>query len=405
MLILNTGPGCSDEFKSFCKMNMEQGSKYKFGITARVNELEDYLENDQRTNKIYEYEFKGVVASEDIEKFKLFTTYLPKEYVRRASSTIIKIMHKRGSKEKLALKMKTLSMKKYVLDLDEPIEYPELLGSVMSGNETGSAANYGYYEIAKYLLKLPIQRKLLNIFNLYDIRDSSENYFAEFKWMIEQGVGYEKSMIGEILCQDNLPIYKRGIFTFLNDKEKVLEATEFLKSIGLVNKEKVAHILSKCEMIGNAFDPLGKIEYYKKIIVEEPVEDVELLLDHLNLGDNIRERHTIFNAIYYIKEIEKAALLMDFLIKTSRNLSGEIVGYKLVNHSDASIVKSVINKMKEANIPQRWMDVGDEPYCKYTIHKMEQKMESCESNKIIAEYMGIEDQVNWDMCTNTHDEL
>ena len=391
----------SYELEPYWKMNKGQESKYKFGLKATVEELEDYFKNNHRTDKIYEYILRGVVASGDIEKFKFAIRFTPQEYVKEILPMIIEVSHGKGVREDSALEMI-----KYILKV--PTESPEILEHVMSGEEAGSAASYEYYEIAKYLLNFEIQRKPLNGYDLYDIEDNSKNYFAGFKWMIEQGVGYEKSMIGKVLCQDKLAnMYKIEAF---KDKAKVLEATEFLKSIELVDEERVSHIISKCEMIAKAVQPYSfskpygvNKQYFQKIIIEEPIEEVELLLDHLSLKEDLRDSNTIFNAIYFIREVERAELLMDHLIKSNREFRGQNIGYKLVNHPEASIVRSVINKMKEAEIPMKRM--YDEDYVKYTIHKMERSMESCESNKLITEYMGIEDQISWDICANAHNEL
>ena len=386
--------------KPYWKMSKDQESKYKFGLKATVEELEDYFKNNDKTEKIYEYILKGVIASGEIEKFKFVIKFTPQEYVKRILTTIIEVSHGKGVREELALEMI-----KYILKV--PAEYAEILKHVMSGKEAGSAASYGYYEIAKYLLNFEIQRKPLNGYDLYDIEDSSKNYFAGFKWMIEQGVGYEKSMIGKMLCQDGLAnMYK---IEALKDKAKVVEAIEFLKSIGLVDEDRVSHITSKCEMVAKAVQPYSfkkpygvDKQYFQKIIIEEPIKDVKLLFEHLSLKEDLKESNTIFNAIYYIGEVERAELLMDYLI-SNREFSGQNIGYKLINHSDSDIVRSVINKMKEADIPIKRK--YDEDYVKYAIHKMGKSMESCESNKVIAEYMGIEDQVNWEICANTHDEL
>ena len=392
----------SYKLQPYWKMSEEQESKYKFGLKAPVGELEDYFKNNQKkTKKMYEYILKGVIASGDIEKFKYVIRLTPGKYVKKILSTIIEVSHGKGVNEELALEMIKIT-------LEGASKEGEILKKIISGGEAGSAASYEYYKVAKYLLGFEKQKKPLNGYNLYDMEDNSKNYFAGFKWMIEQGIGYEKSMIGKILCQDKL--YNMNKIEVFKDKEKVLEATEFLKSIGLVDEEKVAYIISKCEMIARAVQPYSFKKpygvdkgYFQKIIANEPIGEVELLLDHLSLQENLRESNTIFNAIYFVREVERAEILMDYLIKSSREFSGQNIGYKLVNHTESNIIRSVIDKMKEAEVPIKRM--YDEDYEKYTIYKMEKNMESCESNKLIAEYMGIEDQINWDACLNTHDEL
>ncbi|MFQ3307288.1 MAG: hypothetical protein ACI8ZF_000533 [Candidatus Midichloriaceae bacterium] len=390
----------SYELEPYWKMTNEQEQNYNFGFGATEEELKDFFLKNKRTGEIFEYVFKGVIASGALKNFESVIRFTPYEYVKEILSTIIKVCHDKGVKEE-----STLSMIKTILQ-DVPKEHSkEVLKKIMSGNEAGDAASYGYYEIAKYLLTFDEQNKPLNGYDLYNIEDNSNNYFAGFKWMIEQGVGYEKSMIGKMLCQDKLPnMYKIEVF---NNEGKVDETIEFLKNIGLTNDEKVSHILSKCEMVAKAVHPysLNKpfgidAAYFRKIIIEEPVEEVEFLFDHLNLKEDLRVSNTLFYTVYFISEVERAELLMNYLIKSKSKFSGQNIAYKLVNHPEAGIVSSIINKMREAEIPIR--EEYDEDYIKYTKHKMEKSMENCESNKLIAEYMEIENQMNWNVCVNAH---
>ena len=126
-------------------------------------------------------------------------------------------------------------------------------------------------------------------------------------------------------------------------------------------------------------------------------------IDHLDLRENLSDSNTLFTAALSISEVKRAELLMEYLINSRTEFSGQNVAYKLVNHPEARVVGSIINKMKEAKIPVKRMH--DEDYQKYAIHKMKQNMASCDSNKLIAEYMEIEDQINWDKCATVHDDL
>ena len=218
-------------------MDETQEKIYNFGLISSIEELREFFRDNEKTDKVFKYVFKGVIASGDLEKFKSVINFCPYNHVKKILSDIIHVSRDRSVKEGT-----TLSMIKSILQ-DVPKERSkEVFKEIMSGNEAGNAASYGYYEVAKYLLEFDEQKKPLNGYDLFDIEDNSKNYFAGFKWMIEQGVGYEKSMIGKMLCQDQLPnMYKIDVFS---NKENLEEAIKFLKSIGLTDDEKVSYILS-----------------------------------------------------------------------------------------------------------------------------------------------------------------
>ena len=372
----------SYELKPYWEMNEVQKKLYNFGFSSSVKELEEFFNDTKEVKKIFEYIFKGIISSGNLEKFNYSIKLIPHDDVKDVLSDIIEVSHSKNVKEETAL-----AMIKYIRDETSD----DIFKNIMSGYEASSAASYNYYEVAKYLLSYDKQKKPLNGYDLYDLEDSSKNYFEGFKWLLSQGISYEKSMIGKMLCQDHLPnMYK---IATLSSKKNLEDALDFFKSIGITDDQKISHMLSNCEVIKKAVHPyFVDKEYFYKKIMSDSLQEVEFLLDHLNLTRDEK----LLNTFHYMSEVERADLLMNYLINQGIEFSGQKVARKLVNHPHAKVVEVIINTMKSANMPIK--KPYDEDYAKYAIYEMKQNMADCDSNKLIAKYLDVEDQVSWHAC-------
>lgn len=372
----------SYKLKPYWEMNEVQKKLYNFGFSSSVEELEEFFNDTKEVKKIFKYIFKGIISSGNLEKFNYSIKLIPHDDVKEVLSDIIEVSHSKNVKEETAL-----AMIKYIRDETSD----DIFKNIMSGYEASSAASYNYYEVAKYLLSYDKQKKPLNGYDLYDLEDSSKNYFEGFKWLLSQGISYEKSMIGKMLCQDHLPnMYK---IETLSSKKNLEDALDFFKSIGITDDKRISHVLSNCEVIKKAVHPyFVDKEYFYKKIMSDSLQEVEFLLDHLNLTRDEK----LLNTFHYMSEVERADLLMNYLINQGIEFSGQKVARKLVNHPHAKVVEVIINTMKSANMPIK--KPYDEDYAKYAIYEMKQNMANCDSNKLIAKYLDVEDQISWHAC-------
>ena len=93
------------KLKPYWDMDETQEKIYNFGLNSSIEELKEFFKASDQTDKIFQYVFKGVIASGDLEKFMSAIGFAPFEYIREVLSDIIHVSNDRNVKEETTLAM------------------------------------------------------------------------------------------------------------------------------------------------------------------------------------------------------------------------------------------------------------------------------------------------------------
>lgn len=253
-----------------------------------------------------------------------------------------------------------------------------------------TASAKGFYQVAEYLISHEAEKKSLTIYDLYSVYGDSQ--FPSFKWLLDRGHKTDKSLVGKILCYEKL--WNMNKYKVFADAGVVEEAMDFLVEIGVTTREKITEVKLNCDIVVQAIQSYsGSNMVANHIMQGDPVSRIQFLLDNGAPLDNV-----IYNVISSKSAtLEILGLLLDYGASLEE---GGSIGYALVNYPNPEVVQYIIDEMTDREIG---ITAGYEDYPRYIVAAMSRYMGNCASNKIIADYAGLTDQVNWGQCN--HAEL
>lgn len=355
-------------------MNSQQRAVYDVVYNAKT--LEE-IATLKITSNLSPYALDGAVASADFDKFEFVLRHFRfnYDYGDHVIGHVISIASLNKIDEEVVKKMIYLLIEKQ---------------ASLSKHSVSMAAGNGYYQIAEYFLTQTTEKILLNGYDLYDIVDGA-NRFDSFKWLLDHGYRVEKSMLAKIICHESVEGNFRK-YPHLKEKNNIMQTVEFLIEIGVTTESKVAELQSNCHLAAEVINSV-KVEssdvLSKYILNGASLSTIKFLLEQGADTD-----YVIYNTVAFTS-LEMIKLLIEHGASVG---NGGKLGYRLMNHHDADLVRYVINEMAAREI--KIVADNENDYLRIIPRQMSRNMENCEVNRIIADYAEISGQINWSECDN-----
>lgn len=344
-------------------MNAEQEAVYNLVYNSKNTEE---LQQIHITADLSEYAVDGAVASGDFDKFKFVLGHFPfkHNYAYHAVNDVIHTAARANLNEDDAKKMVEL-----LVEHRAPRD----------GYAIGAAADEGYYKIAKYLLEHEGAMKPLNRFDFYKL-DHETKLFDSFKWQFAHGARIEPGLVSKIIC-DSYFEHNFEKHESFNNQKNINEAVEFLIEINITDQDKVTKIKQNCNII-------SKLHSYTTLHRED------FLIASIKKNDSINNiNFLIDNGALESKEIDFDDLNM---IKHQQTRIAGKICLELINYPNTELTHYIIAEMKD-----KAMEVGEaggDNYPFYIMHAINRNMHHCESNKLIANYAGVTNSIDWSSC-------
>ncbi|NRA73448.1 MAG: hypothetical protein HRU36_01705 [Rickettsiales bacterium] len=329
-------------------------------------------------SSLAQYAIRGAVASGKLDKFKfvLHNSY-PDTYVMEY---LIIYMAREACRVGI-LENNLLVMVEYLVQLAIKATDNDRFNIDFDKGTVNSVVEEGFYKIGEYLLSYRSTIKALNTWDLFS--SSEQNLFKSFKWLLNNGAEVEKTLIGEILCQKELcNMYKRKA---LDDHQNLKDTIDFLIDVGVTTKDKVIETKARCDLVVEAIQGFNK----HHLIADQAkkgasVDTIQFLLDY-DLPVNV-----------VISEIVEFANLatIKLLINNGASLKeGKSIIASLINHPDTEVVQYLVDEMSA-----REVKIALSPFEYEYVAQFMCNTENCATNKIIADYIDLPGQVDWNCC-------
>ncbi|MEK6734886.1 MAG: hypothetical protein AABY27_07305 [Pseudomonadota bacterium] len=344
-------------------MNAEQEAVYNLVYNSKNTEE---LQQIHITADLSEYAVDGAVASGDFDKFKFVLGHFPfkHNYANHVINDVIYTAARAKVNEDDAMKMV-----EFLVEYQAPRDKYVI----------GSAADKSYYKIAEYLLKHEGVMKSLNRFDFYEL-DNETKLFDSFKWQSAHGAKIEPGLVSKIICDSYFEHNFEKHKSFNNEKN-INEAVDFLIEINITDRDKVSEIKQNCNII-------SKLHSYTTLHRED------FLIASIKKHDSINNiKFLIDNGALESKEIDFDDLNM---IKHQQTRIAGKVCLELINYPNAELVHYIIDEMKAKDMEVR--EAGYEDYPKYIVSYITRDMDNCEGNKLIADYAGVTNSIDWSSC-------
>ena len=348
-------------------MNAEQEAVYNLVYNSKNTEE---LQQIHITADLSEYAIDAAVASGDFDKFKLILAHFPFKY-KYADHVISDVIHtaaRANLNEDIVIKM---------------VEFLVEHNASVKRYEASAAAAKGYYQTAEYLMKHDTEIKPLNGYDLYTLH--GDNQFSSFKWLLDHGYKVKKSLAGEILCQEKL--WNMNKIKVFSDETNVQNTIDFLIETGITTQDKVEEIKSNCELAVEAIQSNPSSHLVASYIKAGASTSIVQFI--LNQGASMDD--VIYDTVRFAS-LEMTKLLID---NGASLTDGGKIGLQLVNHHSTEIVQYIVDEMAARKVE---MVAGYEDYPKYIVSYIARDMDNCEGNKIIADYAGVTNSIDWSSC-------
>jgi len=163
--------------------------------------------------------------------------------------------------------------------------------------------------------------------------------------------------------------------------EEVEKSIEFMIEYGLTIRDKVNTIQSLCHSVPTIIWQAGSIDQ-----VLNAHNSIQFLID-LGISPSI----SITDTTIKLASLETIKL---FLENNASFSNGAEIGLALVNHPSHELVQYIVDEMASKEIKIITGNADPE----YIVDAMSRTMYNCESNKILADYAGVSDQIDWSQC-------
>lgn len=366
---------------------------------------------------------KGAVASQDLDKFfaiakDLYSSTISDNVGRYVEFNVIEqvlfeAQFSQVDETKLITMIQYLIEDKNLKSTNYSIKY---------------AAEGHFFEVAQFLIDHGSVQSGLTSYNLFNY-DGTKDNFEAFKWMSEHGAKVEKSIVAETICAEKIPFHSKA----LDNAENRELAKNFFVKENMSTSEEINDIEQGCNLYANF-----KTSYFfngdqiiQSAIYSDKISNVKMLL-----AAGAKFSDAVFGPLTYapkemiefvINQIDKDNLRpRDFSGFKMNEPKEEFIG-KIINLGSVDLMRTVLEKGVPLYVTShlRLKDASPE-MAKFVLeqmrnHKLEEDIghctykwdtgiqcpkysynlsdsQHCEVSKLVADYLGQTDQVNWDAC-------
>lgn len=404
-------------------------------VHLELNELYDQVINVRLHNsKALEGEsliaaIRGAVASQDLDKFIIISELIYEGSIhinvgRPVSFNVFEEVLSEAKRSKID-EGKLLIMVQFLLEQRNftPDEY-----------SIKTTANGGFYIVAQYLIDHNSPSKALSEWDLFDFHGTHDQ-FESFKWLKDHGIKINPTIVRQTICHDKLQFKVEA----LKNPGNIELAKDFFVRENMANLEQIEAIELDCNNFALFTNGWNKNEKVIEAISSGEIGNVQRLLDYgakaeyailtslykaspeilelmLSKFESVRMHHSSDNSLLLARTISSKSVDN---VKTlfAKGMPVYTNTHLILQNTTPEIAQIVLDQMRSQNpkegtssietcthhvyndhnsydhYKESWYNF----YCKKFSYNLDTP-ENCEVSKLVADYLGQTDKVDWSTC-------